>query len=199
MRLSFRRPWPALVLAPLLMLAVAPPRALASITEALDLRALVQSADVVMVGSVVGTEATRDDLGRIVTDARVRTDEGMRGARTGELVVVRSLGGVIGDLGLRVEGEASLSPGERVVLFARRVSGASGVVLRPVGMSQGVLPMAEQSGTTMVMPGGAGLSMVTRDASGRLSPTSGALAVPMPADEVLATIRDLVAEIHGAR
>ncbi|AKF03750.1 hypothetical protein DB32_000899 [Sandaracinus amylolyticus] len=169
----------------------------ATSTEAMDLRALVHDADHVVVGTVVSQDARYDHLDRIVTDVTIRVDERMHGAaREGTTIVVRRLGGVIGDVGLRIEGEPSFVEGERVVLFARLV--AADHVLRPIGMSQGVLPISRESGIEMVMPGGEGLALVQRGSDGRLRAAPGALMAPEPVDALLARVRDLVAEIHGA-
>lgn len=178
----------------------------ATITEAMDLRALVRDSDHVVLATVISTEARYDHLDRIVTDATLRVDERMWGpAREGSTVVVRRLGGVLGDVGLRVEGEATFEPGERVILFARTLRSEG--VLRPVGMSQGVLPVRTGSTSTgggaaggeVVMPGGDGLALVRRGEDGRLASAPGAISEPTPLDALLARIRDLVAEIHGSR
>lgn len=171
----------------------------ATSVEAMDLRALVGASDHVVVGTVVSVESRYDHLDRIVTDATVRVDERMLGAAPeGSTVLVRRLGGVLGDVGLRIEGEPSFLPGERVLLFARTI--ASERLLRPVGMSQGVLPIQrDEAGAEMVMPGGEGLSLVQRGGDGRLRAAPGALLSPEPVDALLARVRDLVAEIHVGR
>lgn len=182
-------------------LVLALPAAVAHATsvEAMDLRALVREADHVVVGTVVSTQASYDHLDRIVTDATIRVDERMHGASPeGTTIVVRRLGGVIGDVGLRIEGEPTFVPGERMVLFARTIP--SERLLRPIGMSQGVLPIARVGGgSEMVMPGGEGLALVQRGDDGRMHAAPGALIRPEPVDELLSRVRDLVAEIHGAR
>ena len=177
----------------------ATPVAHATSVEAMDLGALVRAADHVVVGTVVSTEARYDHLDRIVTDATVRVDERMHGAAPeGSTVIVRRLGGVVGDVGLRIEGEPTFLPGERVLLFARTI--ASERLLRPIGMSQGVMPIQrDAAGAEVVMPGGEGLSLVQRGDDGRLRAAPGALLSPEPADALLARVRDLVAEVHGGR
>lgn len=187
----------ALLLTPALA-AVAPSVAEATIVRALDLRGLVRGADHVVVGTVVSVEARYDHLDRIVTDATVRVDESMHGpARAGSTVVVRRLGGTIGDVGLRVEGEPSFAAGERILLFAR--ANATERVLRAVGMSQGVMPIQRDGGVERVMPGGGGLALMQRGSDGQLRPAPAALLEPAPLDELLAQVRELVSEIHGAR
>ena len=166
--------------------------------DVLDLRALVRASDHVVVGTVVRTVAHLDGLERIVTDAEIRVEERLHGpARAGMTVRVRRLGGVLGDVGMRIEGEPTFIAGERLVLFARTV-GTEGI-LRPVGMSQGVLPIERRDGAEQVLPGGEGLTMVAPGPGGALEPSPGALVEPRGIDGLLAEIRSLVAELHGGR
>jgi hypothetical protein len=180
-----RRIFPVVAAALLIALAALP--VAGSVTEALSLRELVAQADRVAVVRAVHEEA-RWQRGRIVTDVTLRVETPMMGAREGEEIVVRRLGGAIGDVGMRVEGEPAFTIGERSVVFARNVRG----VLRPVGMSQGVLPIALEAGRPMVLPGGAGLSLVQRTPSARFVPAPAALAHPRPLDDVLDEIRAAV-------
>lgn len=148
---------------------------------------LVQEADHAALVEVVALEASYDELDRIVTDATLRVVEPLVGpSRVGDTLVVRRIGGTLGGLALRIEGEPSFVPGERLVVFLEDVGG----VLRPVGMSQGVLPVERADHGEVVMPGGAGLSLV-RPGDPALTPTRGALTAPRPIDEVVAEIREL--------
>jgi hypothetical protein len=109
----------------------------------------------------------------------------------GSQLVMTQLGGVLGDLGMHIEGEPHLDPGQRYVLFLYPASDHR--TLRPVGMSQGVMPLREQNGDTIVYPGGAGLSLVQRVAGGQLMPAPPALVHPEPWDQVRARIMEVVA------
>lgn len=170
-------------------------RALASVVEAMDLSELSAEADVILVARVEGQRSRYDAQGRIVTDVIVRVEESLLGGLVvGSTTTVLRLGGVVGDLGLRVEGEAVFQTGESIVLFARRIRTPEGEVLRPVGMAQGVLPLTRRGGVEVALPGGAGLELVTRGADGSLAPADGALAAPRARDELLDEIRALVAE-----
>lgn len=193
MRLAWLLP---LLLAVLLVPAVAA----ATQVEAMNLRQLVTEADLVIVGTVVSSESHYDDLERIVTDDTVRVEDTLHGARS-STIVLRRLGGVVGDIGLSIAGEGSYPVGARALLFLRALSPtdlpAGSIVFRPLGMSQGVMPMSERDGIEVVMPGGADLSIVTRQPNGTLTPADGALPSPQPRDELLARVRDLVSEVHG--
>ncbi|HEY8431329.1 MAG TPA: hypothetical protein VIL20_23275 [Sandaracinaceae bacterium] len=166
----------------------------ATISEALSLEELVRRADHVVVATAIGERARRDARGRIVTDYTVRVDEVMKGdARPGATLVMTRLGGVLGDVGMRVEGEPSLEVGARYVLFLDRLS--DGRTLRPVGMSQGVLPVQDRGGEPTVLPGGGGLSLVQRVRGGRLVPAPAAILHATP----LAELRDRVERIEDRR
>lgn len=167
----------------------------ASIVEAMSLAELTQTADVIVVARVEDQRARYDAQGRIVTDVSIRIEESLFGRlAVGEQTTVSRLGGAVGDLGLRVEGEAIYVTGESIVLFGRWVTTPSGAVLRPVGMAQGVLPIDTRGGVEVVTPGGVGLELVTRESDGRLAPGTPALTAPRERDELLGEIRSLVAE-----
>jgi hypothetical protein len=182
--------WSAPLLTLCALLAAAAP-VVASTSLALDLRELVTSSDRIVMGTVLNREARYDDRRRIVTDVTVRVDESMKGTTgAGDELVIRCLGGEIGDLGMRVAGAPRFSDGQRSILFVAARRGH----LRPVGMSQGVLPIDVRDGRELVLPGGEGLSLVRRSLEGRLVPATPALREPRPLPDVLDEIRTLVDE-----
>lgn len=162
----------------------------ASVTEALDLAQLVRQSDHVVLARATGAEARWDSRRRIVTDVTVIVEQSLKGdASVDERLVVRQLGGSIGELGMRVAGEPSIASGDRVLLFGRRMRGDH---LRAVGMSQGVLPVrVDADGRDMVHPGGAGLALVQR-AQGQLVTAPPAVIHPRPLEDVVAEIRRVV-------
>ncbi|MBX3271274.1 MAG: hypothetical protein KF729_13490 [Sandaracinaceae bacterium] len=167
----------------LLALLAVPARA--TLSEALSLAELVRQSDHVVRVTCLSERALRDDRERIVTDYTLRVEEVRRGPlRPGAEIVMRRLGGELGDLGMRVEGEPRLAPGGRYIVFLYAVRG----VLRPVGMSQGVLPVTDEGGVLVVHPGGAGLSLVLRGADGRLAPAPPALQAAEPWDRLRARV-----------
>jgi len=173
----------------LLSLSAAP--AEATLSEALSLRELVAQSDVIVLATCVDQRALRDSRERIVTDYSLRVEETMSGsAPAGGTLTMRRLGGELGDLGMRIEGEPRLMPGERYVIFLRRV----GAILRPVGMSQGVLPVEDRGGALTVHPGGAGLGLVQRARGGQLVPAPAALLHPEPWERIRERVTDLVNE-----
>lgn len=202
MIVSMRSLRPLAALAAMLSLSspllLVPSAAQASVVEAMSLADLTREAEVIVVARVDGQRARYDAHGRIVTDVSLRIEESLHGRLApGARVTALRLGGALGDLGLRVEGEASYVDGERVILFARWYTTPAGAFLRPVGMSQGVLPITSEGGTDVAQPGGVGLDLVTPGSDGRLVPAPAALSAPRSVDALLDEIRALVAELHA--
>lgn len=182
-----------------LSLALPPSGARASLVEAMSLRELVAASDEIVVARVEDQRARYDARGRIVTDVTLRVEERLYGRLSaGERATALRLGGAVGERGMRVEGEAIYETGERVLLFARRVTTERGELLRPVGMSQGLFPIRGEEGGETILPSGAGLELVVRTPTGALAPGAPPLAAPRPRDEVLAEVRELVEERRRA-
>ena len=176
-------------------LAVAPGRAHATVAVAFDLRELVDRADEVALVEAIDARSLRDERGRIVTDTVVRVLESVEGgARVGDTFVIRRLGGVVGNVGMYVEGEAQLQPGERAVVFAKRV--APNAPLRTVGMAQGVMPVRASGAHDVVTPNGGGLVLVRPLPNGRLAPATAALTAPLPLDQLLDQLRTISANLR---
>ncbi len=93
------------------------------------------------------------------------------------------------DIGMQIAGEPRFGDGDRVLVFARRWE----QTLRPVGMSQGTLPVARVAGHDLVSPGGGGLSLMQRATGGGLEPGAGALAHPTALTRVLESVRGALA------
>jgi hypothetical protein len=162
----------------------------ATLSDALSLDELSWQADEVVLGRVLERRARRAGSGRIVTDTSVQVEDTVKGSSTqGEVLSVTTLGGELGDLGMRVEGEARLEVGARYVLFLRRLDRT----LRPVGMSQGALPVREDTAGLTVLPGGQGLSLVHRVRGGALAPAPSALLHPQPYEQLRERVREALA------
>ena len=103
-----------------------------SIVQALDLDDLVEQSDQILLGRVVFSESFQRANGTLGTWHRIVIERDVRGSASGEQeVIVETLGGQLGDIGMRVEGEPSFSVGERVVVFVRGDGGYA--AFRPVG------------------------------------------------------------------
>ena len=115
--------------------------ALASLARAVPVEELVGRSQHVLLGEPLDAESVWEQVGQrrhIVTYTRVRTLELLAGAdpRQDELLV-RTLGGRVGDLGELVHGEAMLELGARGVLFVMPTRGALAVT----AMAQGHYPL----------------------------------------------------------
>jgi hypothetical protein len=165
----------------------------ASLVEALDLSGLVARADEVVLAQVIDSESHFDERGRIVTDTRMQVEQSEKGSRVpGSVVIVRRLGGVVGDLGMQVAGEGSYKAGERLLGFFSYVGGPE--VMRTVGMSQGALRIREENGVRWVQSVPAGAALVKRSNGGKLAASPAAVAEPRKLDDVLSEVRALVAK-----
>jgi hypothetical protein len=122
-------------LAAFLHLGVGPTRlAHATTARPLDIRALTTAADAVVFGQVLESQSFWQGA-QIMTLAQVRVGEIWRGTVAQPTVDVLTLGGLVGDIGQRVDGAGSLPVGRQVVLHLRHTS--TGEFL-PLGMAQGI-------------------------------------------------------------
>lgn len=180
------------------ILASAASPARATVSQALSLSELVNRADLVVVATCVDHRASWDERRRIVTDYSVRVDEALKGdISPGEMLTMRRLGGVLGDLGMRIEGEPHLETGQRYLLFLRIASDAP--FTRPVGMSQGVMTVNERQGSWMVQPGGSGLTLMERARGGQLVPAPPALLHPEPLDRLRQRVEGMIGVTPSSR
>lgn len=171
----------------LVLTALAVP-ASASMVFAYDLPRLVSASEQVVDARVTRT-LPRYQGSQIVTEVEVVVRAAGKGsARAGEVLTFVVLGGTVGDVVMRVEGAPRLAPGDEAVLFLGRHSSGA---LTTVGLSQGVLPIRDAGGIRQAHPGGAGLVLVRRDASGRPVPGSPAIESPVAVDALLGQVRSL--------
>lgn len=149
----------------------------------LSLDEMTARADHILVGTVERIESKFADKARrvIVTDAYVRCRRPVLGVAAGELFVVRSLGGVVGDIGQRVYGEASYQPGQDVLLLVAARDGA----YFSVGMAQGAMVIERQAGVETVR--------VDVGAAELVGPAGVATADGQPLTTVLAKIEGYLA------
>jgi hypothetical protein len=157
-----------LTLLTLLMLAAS---ARATTLAPLDMKALVQRADRVLLAKVESQVARWTEAhDAIYTEVTLRVVRAYKGAaRPGETVVVRREGGSVDGIGMRVYGAASFEPGEEALVFVEKRGAASFVV----GMTQGKMRVEIIDGQRMVR--GADLGHV------RLAPN--AVEAPSPPGE----------------
>lgn len=121
--------------------ALGPKPAAASLARAVALSELVSRSQHVLVAEPLDGESVWEQVGKrrhIVTYTRVRALELLGGqAPPHEELMVRTLGGRVGDLAELVHGEATLTLGARSVLFTMPSRGA----LTVTAMAQGHYPL----------------------------------------------------------
>jgi hypothetical protein len=99
-----------------------------------ELPELVQAADTIVHGTVRRVESRWSGDGRrILTDVEIQVTESLKG-EPGGTVLVTQPGGRMGDIGQRVSGLASFTPGEEVVLLLEKRGPRA---FRVAGMAQG--------------------------------------------------------------
>jgi len=79
---------------------------------------LIVSSSVIVTGTVISTTSAWDDTGSVVwTYVEVQTDLVLKGNISQRRIVLKQLGGSVGESGLRVFGQAGFALGERVLLY----------------------------------------------------------------------------------
>ncbi|MGF1510598.1 MAG: hypothetical protein ACFB9M_13945 [Myxococcota bacterium] len=120
------------------------------------IESLTESAQHVVQGRVSGSYcAWDDDHRRILTFTEIEVDEHVsldEGSAQEDAVLVRTLGGVIGPVGMRVSGVPHFEVGQEVLLFLRTGSGGSRDAMRLVGLGQGAWKVDRTGATVMVRP-----------------------------------------------
>lgn len=127
--------------------------ALASVARAVSLRDLVLGSRRALVGTALASESRYERVGgrrRIVTYTRVRVDEHLGGPDDATELMLRTLGGKVGDVGQIVHGEAMLLLNEPALLFLGESSDGTLVV---TAMAQGHYPIRkDRAGELRVLP-----------------------------------------------
>ena len=199
MRLSKQRWFQSLLIGGLSMWLGAAAPAQASIVTKLSLSDMTVRAEQIMVGTVEEVRSRYADDARttIITEVRIRCARSLYGAKAGEVITVRALGGVVGEIGQRVFGEASYRAGEEVLILAEERSGA----YYAVGMAQGALHIDRQSGEPRVhvdlsgaelVPPGSSAATVS---SASVTPTADGVAL----EAVVGQLQRLIAQNKAAR
>lgn len=114
----------------------------AALFRALSLESLVRASETVSAVTALAAECHYEAIGsarRIVTDTRVRLERSLGGRSEAESeFVIRTLGGIVGERGELVDGQATLALAQRAVVFLGRSAPALYFV---VGMAQGHFPL----------------------------------------------------------
>ncbi|NNE18449.1 MAG: hypothetical protein HKN10_08235 [Myxococcales bacterium] len=169
-----------------------------SVVQGLELEELAAEADRIVLGRVLFSESFLRRDGQIWTWHRIGVEREIRGnAPDEDEVIVETMGGQIGEIGMRVEGEASFQVGERVLVFVH--GGGPHAAFRTVGMGQGVMRVRREKGLDTVRQSREGLLLVRQDREGRLKRNFGALPEPERLDAFLSRLRQIAAKQAGRR
>ena len=180
-----RVPTAALPLA-LLLLGPAVAPAVASVVVAQSIESMAREARTVVRGTVRASSSAWDDAHRrIHTYSEVEVRE----------VWVRTLGGVVGDVGQRVDGVARLSPGEDVVLFLR-ADPKDAELFSVIGLSQGKLRVEPRGDGPVAIPSHRGLVLARPGPDGRWTAEAASDPSSLPLEELRARVR--AARVDGA-
>lgn len=172
------------------------PSASATTLLPMDLTALSTTADRVLLATVEKVEShpLHDGNPYIVTDVTVRCERELLGVPAGGRFVVRTLGGVVGDIGQRVYGEANYRVGEQVLLFASERSGA----FYTTGMAQGALHVYRDAGGVLRVDVQVGDGEIATLGGGPASGQASVAESGRALEDVLAQVRSLI-ERRAAR
>ena len=151
-----------------------------------DVADLSRVADLVVRGTVLRTESRwSSDRRTIFTEVEIQVAETLKGSAR-KSVVIRERGGIVGNIGQRVDGVASFQQGEEVVVFLARRPDDSFVV---EGMAQGKFRVERSSD-------GRSAFAMREDVDARvLDPATGQ---PAAVDRRPRTLEELRGEIRGA-
>ncbi|WP_437539292.1 hypothetical protein WME79_23745 [Sorangium sp. So ce726] len=158
-----------------------PRAAQAAVAIQLSLDELVAAASYVVVATAIEQRSQWEELGgarRIVTYTRLSIDRTVAGQPDGE-VWVRTLGGVVGDVGQHVSGDAQIAIGAQAMVFVSRVGSA----LVVSGMAQGHYPVVDGEEKPTVAGGAGARRIAVRRLA--VSPDSGTV-LPRPGPAISA-------------
>src|SRR5687768_3441081 len=183
-----------LLLAPLLL---APRVGEATVILPLSIEQMAVEAACVVRGKVQSTHAAWDTAHeRIYTYTEIEILDVMHSpSALPKKVTVRTLGGEVGEVGMKVSGTEKFTPNEEVVVFLRNDPGAENAY-QVVGMSQGKFSLLrEAKGRVIAVPSTEGLALARPDEAGTLK-VDGSHAQPskIPLVELRQRVRDALSK-----
>jgi hypothetical protein len=116
-------------------------RASASLSLAVSLSDLARASRAIAIATLIEQHAEWQGR-RIITLQRLRVDSVVAGDLPGQEVVIRSLGGTVGNITQTVEGEAEFAPGQASLVFLNE---AADRALRVTARAQGQFPIRTDS------------------------------------------------------
>ena len=174
--------------------ALLAPGAEATVMLPLSIEQMAQES-VAVVRARVKHQASNWDEGRkrIYTQTTVQVvDPILSRLSLPDTIVLRTLGGEVGEVGMKVAGTPAFTPGEEVVVFLRSHPAAAGE-FQVIGMSQGKYSVKRSAkGPIMVVPSVEGLAFARRGTDGVLRVAEADPDRPTPI--TLAKLRERILE-----
>lgn len=134
--------------------------ALATTVQKFTLPELTKRADAIVLGRVVSATSSWDAAKKeIYTYFTLTVSQPVKGARMGESITIRQLGGTVGNIASIVPGMPSFKKGEEVVLFLTQKDAAGYPWV--MGLQQGKYSVVDQDGVKMVRNDLAGTEFLT--------------------------------------
>ncbi len=78
---------------------------------------MTRRSDVIAQAEVVSQKVFEDSEGRIITLNTLRVKDGLKGAKAGEEITIRQIGGELNGRVMRMQGMSRYRPGEQVIVF----------------------------------------------------------------------------------
>ncbi len=155
---------------------------------------LAARSERIVMGTVTARECSWDEDGRmIVTRATLSISSVLKGqGKAKDSIVVRYLGGEVGEVGLRVSDQPDLREGSRALLFLRGLKGRD--EFTPVGLAQGQhnITVDKASGREMVEPQACDVRRLPGKPAAGKAPNA-LYRVKRPLEELVRDIRRIVA------
>jgi len=115
-----------------------------AVVERLSVEDLARGADAIVVARVVATSAAwNEGRTKIYTFTTLEVSDALKGGPAGR-VVVKELGGAVGDIAMEASGAPRFSAGEEVLVFLRRDSEGA---YRTRGLAQGKMRLLREPET----------------------------------------------------
>jgi hypothetical protein len=174
------------------------PAARASVSIAVTWDELLARSSAAVVGIPAEARSAWEN-GRIYTYTRVGVDRAIAGdLHAGDDVWVRTMGGIVGDVGQRVDGEAVLIVGRPSILF---LSGGAIGSYDVVARGQGQFPVVldEQKNPKAIRSSAVGVLMMPRGVTRNLAASVNASVRVLAADKIHGRrLDDVAADVAGA-
>jgi hypothetical protein len=170
--------------------ALIPTSAKATVMVPLSIEDMAQQAACVVRGRVLSSNASWDDSRqRIYTYTEIEVLDAIHSAASlPKTIVVRTLGGEVGKIGMRVSGTEKFVIDEEVVIFLRK-DPVDQTRFQTVGMSQGKFNVEVDARGRVAVPTAEGLAYARPDANGTLKVSEDA---PIPAKLTLDELKTRV-------